>query len=256
MRVLHAVLRPVAIGAVAALLVAGCKKSPAPTSAPVTEPPTASPGVQSVGNFQLAGSIDHAFQGVGPPVQVSLAGVNLSPTPTPSAAAPASATGFPQQQGVMRVTLDEVSSALADRCGAGKGDKINVFWLTDTQFDSSLLGGTTLEGSLEGRRLGMAGSIFLTGGAEQNLGLPTATPSPAVTAGVANTNCTLVADRVSTSETLPTIRPTGAPAVTRAPTARPATTPRRTATPHPTPTHTPTPTAATGPSGASGASGP
>src|SRR5207245_6347017 len=64
------------IGTAALLVAAGCSKknNPAPN---VTEPTTASPSVQSVGDFQLAGPVEHAFQGIGPPVSVALAGVSL-----------------------------------------------------------------------------------------------------------------------------------------------------------------------------------
>src|SRR5207247_11415053 len=84
------------------------------------------------------------------------------------------------QQGVMRVALDNVSSTLHDKCGVSSGDKVNVFWLTDTQFDESLLNGTTIEGSLEGRHVGVAGSLLGPDGQQQpnNLGLPP-TPSTA-----------------------------------------------------------------------------
>ena len=218
------------------------------TGAPETEPPTASPEVQSAGTFQLSGVVEHAFQGVGPPVQVSLAGVSLSPSPdVPATASPAAATatpaaGTPTQQGVMRVTLDNVSTELRSRCAANAGDRMNVFWLTDSQFDTSLLTGTTLEGSLDGRRVGVAGSIFLTAGQQTQpdfaLPSPTVTPAstpvgtPVGTPGALNTNCTLVADRITTAtegETLPTVRPRAR--VTARPTVRPTRTPVRTTTP-------------------------
>jgi len=224
------------------LLASACKKSTDnnnPSGAPETEPPTASPAVQSAGNFGLAGSVDHAFQGVGPPVQIALAGVSLGGTgPTGASgatASPATNGATPTQQGVMRITLDQVSAPLHDKCGVSVGDKVNVFWLTDTQFDTSLVNGTSFESSLEGRKLGVAGSIFVTGGNEQpNLGLPTPSTSPSATPSTVNTNCTLVADSVSStaSEVLPTVRPRATARRTAAPTARP------TATPAPTPTPT------------------
>jgi hypothetical protein len=244
----------------AAALLAGlvaCSKG-TPAAAPQTEPPTATPGVQASGDFQLAGSVDHAFQGVGPPVQVALAGVSLTPSPAagsgPTGASGGTIGGAPTQQGVMRITLDNVSTTLHDQCGANTGDKVNVFWLTDTQFDPSLLGGTTMETSLEGRKIGVAGSIFAAGAQpSSNFGLPSPSASPLATAGALNTNCTLVADRVTSgTEVLPTVRPrtrtgtaTTAPATPRA-TVRPTATVRATATP--TPRHTASPTPAPTPS--------
>lgn len=228
------------------------------TGAPVTEPPTASPGVQSSGDFQISGNVDHAFQGIGPPIQVSLAGVSLSPSPeiteSPGASPTATIeteTGAPTQQGVLRITLDNVSSTLAERCGANAGDKVNVFWLTDTQFDTSLLTGTTLEGSLEGRSIGIAGEIFVTdGNQQQDFALPSPTTTPQATVGALNTNCTLVADRITSgTATLPTVRPRtrARTQATVRPTVRPTPTPRRTTRPTSTaPTATaPTATAPT-----------
>src|SRR5439155_18249986 len=63
------VLKTVAMVAVAVILAAACRKSNDNNStAPATEPPTATPGIQAAGTFQLGGRVDHAFQGVGPPV--------------------------------------------------------------------------------------------------------------------------------------------------------------------------------------------
>ncbi len=131
----------------------------------------------------------------------------------------------------MRVTLDNIGGELREKCGANAGDKVNVFWLTDTQFDTSLITGTTLEGSLEGRRVGVAGSIFVAGGAQQEdfaLASPTVSPG-AATPGTLNTNCTLVADRVTAGvegTALPTVRPRARTRATTAPTTRPAATTR------------------------------
>ena len=212
------------------------------SAAPETEPPSASPGVQAAGTFQLAGNVDHAFQGIGPPVSVSLAGVTLSPEPTesteptgPTGPTGTAAAGTPSQQGVMRVTLDNESSELHDKCGVNAGDKVNVFWLTDTQFDTSLITGTTFEASLEGRRVGVAGPIFTTGETQQpDFALPSPTPSPAASAGLLNTNCTLVADRVTVGiegTALPTVRPRARTRATTRPTTRPTTAPARTTAP-------------------------
>jgi hypothetical protein len=232
-----------------------------PTGAPQTEPPSASPSVQSAGNFGLTGSVDHAFSGVGPPVGVSLAGVSLTPAPgasgpsgTTSATASPSTNGVTAgQQGVMRITLEQVSGPLHDKCGVNAGDKVNVFWLPDTQFDASLLSsGTSLESVLENKKLGVAGSIFVTGASDQssNLGLPTpaTSASPSATAAVVNTNCTLVADSVSSTatEVPPTVRPRTTPRRTAAPTHSPSPKPTQSPSPKPTlspsPKPTPTPT--------------
>jgi hypothetical protein len=225
--------RVFALVSVAILVVAGCSKKNNNEPTPdITEPPTASPAIQSAGDFQLGGNVDHAFAGVGPPVQVSLAGVSLSPSPGsgPTGTTGSTTAGSPNQQGVMRVTLDNVSSTLHDKCGVSSGDKVNVFWLTDTQFDASLLSGTTPEGSLEAHHVGVAGSIFVTSDQQQNLGLPTPTASPSATAGTLNTNCTLVADRVTSGEALPTVRPRATARRTARPTVRPTATASHTST--------------------------
>jgi hypothetical protein len=237
------------VGAAALLVAAGCSKKnpPAPN---VTEPPTASPSVQSVGDFQLAGPVDHAFQGIGPPLSVALAGVSLTPTPGASGPSGAAATtpppagGSPAQQGVMRVTLSSVSTTLTDKCGINKGDKVNVFWLTSTQFDAVFLNGASLEAALEGKDVGVAGSIFAVSDTNpQGLGLPTATPLPTGSSGALSQNCTLVADRVTSGgTTLPTARPHVTRTATPKPTHTPTPKPTHTPTPTPKPTHTPTPT--------------
>lgn len=242
-------VRRATVVAVAVLLVAAAcskKNNPPPT---VTEPPSETPSVQSVGDFQLSGSVDHAFQGIGPPIAVALAGVNVGPTPgtsgpTGGATPTPGGTSTSPLQGVMRITLTGVSSTLTDKCGAGKGDKVIVYWLTDTQFDTSFLGTASLETALEGKSVGIAGSIFSA--AETNppgLGLPTPSALPTPGAGGLNTNCSLVAQHVSPGTApLPTVRPrvTRRPAAT--PRRTPTPTPKKTATPKPTATATPTPT--------------
>jgi hypothetical protein len=254
------VLRAVAVLSIPLLAAVACSKSnnnTNPSEAPQTEPPSASPAVQSAGNFGLTGTVDHAFEGVGPPVQVSLAGVSLTPAPGVSGtsasgatASPATNGATPQQPGVMRVTLDQVSGPLRDKCGVSAGNRVNVFWLTDTQFDTALLSGTSLESSLEGKKLGVAGSIFVTGSNDQtNLGLPTPSTSPATTPSTVNTTCTLVADSVSStaSEVLPTVRPRATTRPTARPTVRPTATVR--VTPSPTPKHSASPSPSPTPTG-------
>src|SRR5260370_18061984 len=185
------VLRAVAVLAIVVFVAAACSKGNNNNSsaAPQTEPPTATPGVQSVGNFGLVGTVNHAFEGVGPPVQIALAGISVTPTPGvsgPSGTAGTSSGARATQQGVMRITLENVSSPLHDKCGVSAGDKINVFWLTDTQFDTTLLSGSSLESSLEGRKIGVAGSIFVTGSSDQsntNLGLPSPSTTPSTSVG-------------------------------------------------------------------------
>jgi len=261
------VLRAVAVLVLPVLAATACsKKNDAnSTSAPETEPPSASPSVQSAGNFGLTGSVDHAFSGVGPPVQVALAGVSLTPAPglsgpsgvsgtSGATASPATNGVTAGQQGVMRITLEQVSGPLHDKCGVNAGDKVNVFWLTDTQFDASLLSsGTSLESVLEGKKLGVAGSIFVAGASDQtNLGLPTTqpstSPSTSPSAAAVNTNCTLVADSVSSTatEVPPTVRPRVTPRRTATPTHSPS--PAPTHSPSPTPTHSPAPTPTPSPS--------
>src|SRR5438445_9577953 len=98
-------MRLLAFLSVVLLVAAGCSKKNNNSSTPdITEPPTATPAIQSAGDFQLAGNVDHAFQGVGPPVQVSLAGVSLSPTPGSGPTVTGGTGGSPAQQGVMRAT--------------------------------------------------------------------------------------------------------------------------------------------------------
>src|SRR5690349_13846134 len=87
---------------------AACKHGKStPTAAP-TEGPTSSPEAQSTSDFQLVGTTQHAFVGVGPGIDTSGTAAEASPSPTQ-----ASQTTFanPTDRGVMRVKLDDASDA-------------------------------------------------------------------------------------------------------------------------------------------------
>ncbi len=165
----------------------------------------------------------------------------------------------------MRGELEAFSDNLRDRCGADEGDRFNIFWTRGTFFDDSLLDGS-LESELEGRRVGVIGTIFLRAAGESDSGEfnldqgspaattapPATTPpraSPGVTTGEGEDNCVLVVEQVGISRgALPTPRPSSSPGRTASPaptaTRSPTPTPRRTATPSPTPvTPSPSPTA-------------
>src|SRR5437763_17116456 len=79
------------------------------TTAGPTEAASASPSVQSSGDFQLVGRAQHAFVGVGPGIDVSQAQSSAA-TASPEATATSSATfGASSQGGVMRVLLDDAN---------------------------------------------------------------------------------------------------------------------------------------------------
>jgi hypothetical protein len=148
--------------------------------------------------------------------------------------------------GVIRVTLEAFSDNLRDRCNADPEDRFNLFWTADTLFDPVYVNATNIEVTLEGRELGIIGTVLLRpeggAGAEEEFGLdsptPTGTeaasptpdaspdPSPGASDLEGEQECVLIAEQVGTSEgELPTPGP------------------RRRATPTPTGTSPVTPTA-------------
>lgn len=246
-------VRVVAVVAALVLLAAtGCRRGrPAATEEPTT--PTPTPGVESLGEFQLVATVEQAMITVGPDVDL----------PSPEGDQLEEGTAgrvFPDVNGVMRVVLEAFSDNLVERCQADKGDRFNLFWRADALFDEALASGNDREGNLEGRRIGVLGTAFLKPEAadgesadeedEFNLGGPTTPPPttaaqptttplapPGVTTDEGETDCVLRAEQVGSSSgdlptPLPTRRATATP--TRGPTATPT---RR---PTPTPTRRPT----------------
>ncbi len=237
------------------LVFSACKSNNNNENSPEpTDEATATPSVQSSGDFQLVGAAQHAFVGIGPGIDLSAA--EAAPAATDSTDFNASASpevttsgssesSTPSQFGVMRVLIDDANDALKSTCSADRDGKVNVFWTTSTQFDASLLS-DDLESALEGRTVGIVGRIFMTSGDTTGdtslLGDTTASPdeSPSETASPVNPDCVLVADQIGTSSgTIPTPAQRRAPVVTTAPTATP------TATPAPTSTATTSPSATT-----------
>jgi hypothetical protein len=234
-----------------ALAAAGCTSgknaaSPAPSALP-----TATGETQNVTNFQLVGTAQHAFAGIGPGFDTS-AQATSNPGSTPLATAASGTTfGTPGQPGVVRVRIDDASDALQSSCSATRDETIDVFWTTGTQFDQSLLS-NDLESSLEGRTLGIVGRLFTAPSGSDVIAqsTPSTSASPAPTA---NPQCVLVADQIGTSNgTIPTAvprtavrtaRPTARATVTSAPTASPRRSPTPVPTVAPTPVATVTPTA-------------
>lgn len=225
------------------MLSAGCKIGKStPTPSP-TEAPTATPSSQSIADFQLVGRAVHAFVGVGPGIDTS------GTTPTSESPAPTQATsttfGNPTERGVMRVMLDDASDSLKTNCGAARDESAIVYWTTDTQFDTSLLG-SDLESSLEGRSVGVVGRVFTASQTSDQVGA--ASPSPSSSPGSAlSSDCVLVADQIGTSNgTIPTAQPvirsrrTARPTVT--PTASPTAKPTASPTAKPSPSASPAPT--------------
>lgn len=244
--------RFVTLAACLALLVAaGCNRGkPAATEEPTLEPePTA--GVESLGDFQLVGTVQQAFLTIDPGIEL--------PSDSGTAPTPGAEQDTPDVNGAMRVTLEAFSANLGEKCGADKDDRFNVFWTRASLFDDSLLTGD-LEQRLDGRRVGVIGNIFLkpesTQGTEEGeefdfTPAPTeaTTPAPQTLPGATDqegeTNCVLVAEQLGISTgALPSASPTATR--TRTPTPRPtvtaAPTPRPTRSPTPRPTATATPT--------------
>jgi hypothetical protein len=153
----------------------------------------------------------------------------------------------------MRVAIEAVSEDFEGRCSADEGDRFKVFWTEATQFDSALLTGD-LEETLDRRRLGFIGEIFLQPEAEdeefdEDLDLGEESPLPSPTAGATPTGtpglatsegeqrCVLLASQIGTSQGA---IPTTPPRTTARPTALPSPTPIATATPTRSPSPQPT----------------
>jgi hypothetical protein len=219
-------VRVAAVLTVLLLLAAtGCRRGrPAATEEPTT--PTPTPGVESLGEFQVVATVEQAMLSVAPDLRLPS---NEEAQPEEGAAGRVSA----DVNGVMRVSFEAFSDNLAERCHADKGDRFNLFWRSDALFDEALVSGNDLEGNLEGRRIGVLGTVFLRpevsggteeaeGGEEFNLGgTPTPIPSPAaqatttpaaspgVTTDEGETECILRAEQIGRSSgALPTPRPT------------------------------------------------
>lgn len=246
-------------GCLALVLAAACRNNePESTVEPTTAPePTAS--VESIGEFQLVATIEQALLSIEP-------GIDL-----PSDVTQPGEQGEEQTAagvaGVMRGEIEAFSDNLRDRCGADDGDRFNLFWTPGTLFDDSLVD-RSLEIELEGRRVGVVGTIFMRSAdgtpseefdlGEETPGTTTAPPgtttappatttpvaSPGVTTGEGEDDCVLVLQEVgiTTGTALPTRRPTATARPTAAATRSPTPTPARTPTPTPVRTPTPTPT--------------
>lgn len=249
--------RNLVIAAVMAMLAVACDGGPDETSPEPTNPPT-TPSVQSAGEFQLVATVEHAFAGERPSIDLP-AGTEgtLDVTPAPAV----DGRVAPAVPGVMRVVLEDFNDTLRDRCAADIGERFKVFWTTGTQFDEALVSGD-IEETIDRRRVGAIGTIFFSQSAGQQdldeLDLtaapfsPAATLSPATTQspgpGLATaegeTKCVLVAQQVGTSTGAV---PTTQPRVTRRPTAVPTRSPTPSPTASPTPSPSPTATITTAP---------
>ncbi len=228
-----------------ALAFAGCTSGKNVASPAPSEQPTATAS-QSVTDFQLVGTAQHAFVGIGPGFDTSAQSTDVQATPLATAAS-GTTFGNAGQPGVMRILLDDASDSLKSSCSADRDETIDVFWTTGTQFDQSLLT-ANLESSLEGRTLGVVGRLFTSPSGSDVIG--EATPAPtsdasATPGATANPSCVLVADQIGTSSgTIPTAVPRRGALRTVAPTARATVSPTPKATASPTPAPTPTSTVA------------
>jgi hypothetical protein len=258
--------KPIRLAAVAAtvllLVAAGCNRgdddddnTPEPTSS------SPAPDVDAVGDFQLVGTIEQAFVDVAPEIDVPSGDNDDDSLGSESTASPQpTASGdfvTPPVNGIMRISLDDASAALRDRCSADRDEDIEVFWTTATEFARRLLG-TDIEETLDRRLVGVIGNLYVgprpDSDDDDGLGLgQTSTQSPGATAQspgataaadaatAEDRGCVLIADQVGTSTgAIPTARPRG----TARPTTRPAAT--RSPTPRP-PTPTPVPPTSTPP---------
>lgn len=213
----------------------GCRRGQPETTEEPTEEPSPTPAVESLGEFQLVGAVQQAFLDVGPGIVVP----ESQQVPLEEGTAGRISTDTP---GVMRVTLEAFSDNLRDRCNADPGDRFNVYWTPDTLFDPVYVNTTDIETRLDGRELGLIGTVLQRptgeGGEEFEFDSPapdtteaaTSPPasSPDAAPGASDTegedDCILIAEQVGTSEgELPSPRPRASPTrrPSPTPTARP-----------------------------------
>ncbi|HYZ91520.1 MAG TPA: hypothetical protein VFA34_03890, partial [Actinomycetota bacterium] len=147
-------LRLMALVACLILVVAAgaCRRGRPQTTEEPTLEPEPTPAVESIGDFQLVGTVQQAFLTIDPGIELP------SDTGTPPEQGAQQST--PTVNGVMRATLEAFSDNLGEKCGADKDDRFNIFWTRASLFDTSLLDGD-LESELDGRRVGVVGNIFL-----------------------------------------------------------------------------------------------
>lgn len=262
------------VGAAALLFAAGCNRGgEVDNDLDPTTSPDSTPSVEAIADFQLVGTIDEAFSGEEPPIDVpsgdlfpdatdeplGTASPGTSPlaSPTPEGT-PVGAT--PAVGGIVRINVQDLSQDLRDACGLAPEASVEFFWTTATRFEpASVL--DDIEDEIEDRVAGVTGTIFRNPDDDDNSGVlsspvaPTTTGSPSTTDGIASTtspglaiggqDCILIADLIglTTSTRLPTPRPRPVVRSTPTPTPVPTATPTPTATPAPSPTSTPpTPT--------------
>lgn len=244
------IMRLVALVACTLLVFAACNGDQPEVTPEPTETPTATPSVASLGEFQLVARIEQAFLNISPVIEPPS---EVTQPLDPGAEQQAAGVG-----GVMRGVFEAFSDNLKEQCNADEGDRFNLYWTSGTLFDQTLTR-RSLELTLDGRRIGLVGSIFraptaapdtdefdFDETAEPTATAPTGTPASSPGSIEETTDCILVVEEVGISQSgaLPTARPTGSPRRTATPTPedtlRPTPTPRRTATPTPTESEDPT----------------
>ncbi len=250
-------IRFVAVTAAALVFIAaGCNRGnddeATPTPADSTTP---APDVEAAGDFQLVGTVEQAFVGEEPEIDLPSASSNDSLGTSSTASPQATASGdfvTTSVNGIMRISLEDTDAELRQTCSADRDEDIEVFWTTGTEFSRRLIG-TDVEESLDRRLVGVTGNLFV--GPRPNddgLSLGESTQAPTTASATASADattaddrgCVLIADQVATSTgAIPTARPARTARPTTAPAATKSPTPKPTKAPTPKPTTTPPPSA-------------
>lgn len=216
----------------------GCRRGQPETTEAPTEEPSPTPAVESLGEFQLVGSVQQAFLDVVPDIDVPQG--EQAPLEEGTAGRVS-----PDFAGVMRLELSAFSDNLRDRCNADPEDRFNVYWTPDTLFDPVYIGeDVDTETRLDGRELGIIGRALqrpAAAGEEEfdfdeaspdatETATPAASPTASPDAGPGASDdegedeCVLIAEQVGTSTgELPTPGPRRSPTAT----PRPSPTPTR-----------------------------
>lgn len=197
------------VSCVALMAAFGCRRGqPEATEEPSPEP-SPTPSVESLGEFQLLGTVQQAFLDVMPDIEIP-------PSEQPPLDEGTAGRVSPEAPGVMRVSLEAFGDNLRDSCDADPEDRFNVYWTTDTLFDPVYAEADDMEASLENRELGVIGTVLRRPEAEEEFEFDTPSPEatgvpdpgPGVSDAEGEQTCVLVAEQVGTSEgDVPTPRP-------------------------------------------------
>lgn len=120
------------------------------TAMEVGEIGTRSGAVDLSRSFAFTGEVTDAELGAAPSVDLPAIGED----------APSETARRPDDRGLLRVEVSSAGEALAAECAAAEGERVEVFWTTDTFFDpGDVVEGESFPEGLRGRRVDVSGRL-------------------------------------------------------------------------------------------------